>query len=209
MVDGLLELGVGLLLNSLGVLQLLDEFHLEHLHLHDLGLFLLYYFLLLSNLTSDVLSCSVNLGLSKLFDLGSLEALVLLLDTVRQVSLSLLLLQLDRVARLVLLVDELGLLGFFSLMKKNGLLHATLISHSLSPHGSHVLALSSLPPLVLEDQLLLALCALLVSELGLDNIVGTTLGLLDLLPRFHFLLLQKCDTVRQQLGVFLDAADTR
>lgn len=34
--EGVLQLSVGLLLNSLGVLQLLNQLHLKHLHLHHL-----------------------------------------------------------------------------------------------------------------------------------------------------------------------------
>ena len=90
-------------------------------------------------------------------------------------------------------------------MKEDGIFHATSLSVSLSPHGSKLLALHGLSPLVLDNLHLLALSALLVLELGLDDIVGATFGLLDLLPSFHFFLLQKCDTIRQQLGVLLDA----
>jgi hypothetical protein len=47
---------------------------------------------------------------------------------------------------------------------------------------------------------------LLVPLLEAGDVAGSLLGLLDFLPGLHLLLLQKGDSVRQQLGVPLDAA---
>jgi len=45
----------------------------------------------------------------------------------------------------------------------------------------------------------------LVSLFQTGDIVGPLLGLLDFLPRFHFLLLQESNTIGQQLGVTINA----
>jgi len=44
-----------------------------------------------------------------------------------------------------------------------------------------------------------------VSLFQTGDVVGPLLGLLDFLPRFHFLLLQESNTIGQQLGVTINA----
>lgn len=48
--------------------------------------------------------------------------------------------------------------------------------------------------------------ALLVALLERQDFVGPFLSVVDLFPRLHLFLLEQRDTVREQLGVSLDAA---
>ena len=112
LVDCLLELGVSLLLDGLRVLQLLDELHLEHFHLHDFLLLLLDERLLLGDLASYLFSSRVNFLFTELFHLGTLDALLLLHCSVLEFFLTHLQSQMLLVLNLLLFFDKLGLLGF-------------------------------------------------------------------------------------------------
>ena len=48
---------------------------------------------------------------------------------------------------------------------------------------------------------------LLISLLESRDVIGSLFGFLDFLPGFHFLLLQKSNTICQQLGVTINAKD--
>lgn len=115
LLDGRLQLHVGLLLDRLSSLQLLDQLHLEHLHLHYLLLCLCDRLQLLFNLVLDLhagvldfpafllvdlLACNLLLHLNRL-----LFILVFLLND----------LDLGREAVLVLLGLHFGLTGFLGL----------------------------------------------------------------------------------------------
>ena len=104
-------------LDGLGILQLLDELHFKHLHLHDLSLLLLDDLFFFSDLTGYVLSSGIYFSFSELFYLGPLQFLLVLLNLVLELTFSIKLLHLLRVPSLVLHVDEFGLLCFFPLVK--------------------------------------------------------------------------------------------
>ena len=76
------ELSVCLFLNSLGILQFLDQLHFKHLHLHHFGLFLTYYFFFLSNFLRDFLTGLFVFLSSKFIHLGPLDLLLLLLNLI-------------------------------------------------------------------------------------------------------------------------------
>lgn len=204
-VDCILELDVSLLLNSLSILQLLDQLHLKHLHLHDLGLLLSYNLFFFSDLPGDVLARLLLLFASELFHLGSLYLLLLLLNLgFHVVLLGHLVIEL-LLPLLALHVDELGLLCLFLLMHNDGVFYFALFDDALVPQllYAHPLLLG---PLLLILSLLhfLELLFLVLCFQPLD-LVRSLPGLFDFLPRFGLFLLQKCNSVGQQLCVSLGA----
>lgn len=127
-VDGLLQFKIRHLLYGLGVLQFLDEFHLKHLHLHDLGFFLSDHLFLFGNLSGDVLASLMHFPDSKLLDLH----LLVLHLFVLQASFHLVLLLLLRVellqTSLSLIVYELSLLCLLALVHDNCVFYFVLLS---------------------------------------------------------------------------------
>ncbi len=122
---------VGLLLNRLRILQLLNEFHFQHFHLHYFLLLLLYYGLFLCNLAVHFCLCfhllaphefiSLHLGYPfLLFDQRVLVVVVFLHLAVEEVLLL-----------FVLHLHELKLFGLFFL----GLVLAATRPRGLSPSG--------------------------------------------------------------------------
>lgn len=194
-------------MDGLSVLKLLDEFHLQHLHLHDLSLFLADEFLLLGNLSSDILSSLHMLLPSKLLDLGSLKLLLLSEHLGFKFLLLLLLHSVHIRPVLMLLANELSLLGLFLLMQNDGILNLLFLHFALLFLLHH-----SMP--ILCDSLLLHLLLLefllhfhIVLLLKLGDLGCPSLRLLDLLPRFHFFLFQESDPVRQKLGISFDTIE--
>ena len=200
-----LELSVGLLLNGLGVLQLLNQLHLKHLHLHDLLLlranhgFLLnhplFCFCLRFHLFSSYEFLLLKLGNSLLL----FNHLVLLLGVQLRLSeeyvLSLFILDLyDTLLFDLLLLGEVdGLLDLLSL-------DLAFPSHLVDP--LLILLLHHL----LNTQLIHLLLDLdLVLLLESKDFGGTFLGLLNLFPSTHFFLLKEGDTVSEELRISLNA----
>ena len=117
-----LKLLVSILLDSLCVLQLLDQLHLQLLHLHD------FLFLLLAKVVLVVhalIVASLHLlqaPLTVLFNLHRCQSLLLIHDLILHAVLLLDLKALELLFLLVLLLDDLRLLRFFSSRLENGLL---------------------------------------------------------------------------------------
>jgi len=80
LINSLLQFGVCLLLNSLGILKFLDQFHFEHFHLHNFSLFLPYHLLFFSNLSCNFFSCTFMLLSSVFFNLCFLNSFLLFLE---------------------------------------------------------------------------------------------------------------------------------
>ena len=125
------ELLIGILLHRLGVLELLDQLHLELLHLHD------FFFLLLAKVVlvvHPIVVLALDLlqaPLSVFFDLHCSQPLLLVHDLILHAVFLLDLEALELLFLLVLLLDDLGLLGFFAARLKDGLLHFALLVSSL------------------------------------------------------------------------------
>lgn len=202
-VDGVLQLDVCLLLYRLSVLQLLDEFHFEHFHLHHLCLFLAYQFLLLGYLSRDVSFGSHLLLPSELLHLGVGHTLLLLLELSFHLVLLVQLVHKLVLTLFVLLSDELALFGLFALVKHDGVLYFVFLLVSVTPHGSDASTLFALAHgLLLHLHVLLGL-SLSVLDLKFVDLTSSSPGFIDLLPGLHLLLFQQGDTVRQKLSISL------
>lgn len=204
MTESLFELAVCLLLNGLGVLKFLDQLHLKQLHLHDFLFLHLSNARLLFQLAIEIALHGTDPSLLVLFDLQLRESLLLYDQLVLKLRI-LLRLKLHLHTPLGQLgFDSLGLLGFLPLRQVNGLLDLALLILTLFLQDVVILAAHLLRfDIDLEvDDLLLHL--LLVAALELLDLAGALLGLLDLLPRLHLLLLQQGDAVRKQLRITLD-----
>ena len=152
-IDGFLQLRVSLLLYSLGILELLDQLHLQHLHLHHLGLLLLDHLLLFGDLSGDICSRGGVLLGSEFFDLGFLKPL-LLLEHLGFKFLLLLLLELPlHCPLLVLSAYEFGLFSLLLLVKDDRVFDLLLLCFSSGFLGNH--SLSILLNFLLLDGLLL------------------------------------------------------
>ena len=114
-VDRFLQFHVRLLLNCLGVLQLLDQLHLKHFHLHYFCLFLPYHFFFLSDLSSNILPRCFLLFTPKFFNLSSLDPFLLLLKASFESVFIVHLIPKLVYSLLSLLIYELWLLCFFLL----------------------------------------------------------------------------------------------
>ena len=194
-IDGRLQLRIRLLLDSLRVLELLYQLHLQHLHLHDLGLLLPNHLLLLSYFPGNLLACLFVLDAPVLLDLGLLDLFLLFLDLVFHHFLLMQMLVLLPVLILMLFRYKLALLGLLFLMKHNGILDLLRLHISLLLHDLYVMPVLLLPLLLRHLQLHLLLRSLLVLGLQAIHIIRPLLRLLYLLPRLHLLLLQESNSV--------------
>jgi hypothetical protein len=191
-------------LNGLRVLELFDELHLEHFHLHNLCLLLSNHFFLFLNLPGDIGPGSSVLLCSVFFDLGSLDPLLLLKQLGLQLLLLLHLVQVVHLPLLVLGPNELGLLSFLLLMENDSIFDFLFLCLSDSFLLQHFL--SCLHQLLLVDSLLLnfGLNSHFVFLFKFDNFRSTPFGFLDFFPRFHFFLFQKSDSVGEELCISLN-----
>ena len=194
-IDSILKFYVCLLLNSLGILQLFDQLHLKHLHLHNFSLLLSYNLFLFSDLPGDVLPSLLLLFASELFDLGSLYLFLLLLNLCLHVVLLGHLVVELLLPLLALQVDELGLLGFFLLVHHDGIFYFALFYVSLVPKLLYAHPLLNM--LLLFHLSHLDFLDLLFLVLGLQflDLTRSLPRFLDLFPSFGFFLLQEGDTV--------------
>ena len=105
---------------------------------------------------------------------------------------------------IVLLLDDLGLLGFLTLAQVDGLLNLSLLILPLLGH--HVVLVGNLALLLIGHLVVIdfLLNTLLIAAFEHTDFVGTLASILDLLPGLHFFLLEKGNTVSQQLGVTLN-----
>jgi len=192
-------------LDGLRILQLLDQLHLQDLHLHyflllerDYALFLLYLLL-------DHQPRLLDLALSSFFNLQLCNLLL---------RLNLLLLH------LILVCDVLQILVHSTLVLLRfefGLLRFLLFWHCDRLHDflSFLLVLKAFPLVSLSDLLLFKLDSLHVINLGGDALVVSLLQphhflsplfrFFDLLPGAHFFLFEERYAICKQLGVFLDS----
>lgn len=126
LIDGFLQLGVSLLLNRLGVLKFLDQFHFEHFHLHHFCLFLPYHLFFLRDLTCNFFSGGLVLLSTVLFNLCFLNSFLLFLELGFQFVLLGLLRHEVVVSLFVLLIDHLGLFGLLLLLQEHGVFYLLL-----------------------------------------------------------------------------------
>ena len=128
-----LQLHVSLFLNCLRILELLNQFHFENLHLHDLLLLERYYSLLLLNLLLDHQSSFLDLAFARLLNLQLCNLLLSLNLLLLHLVLVIQVLQVLVQTRLVLLRLQLSLLSFLMFRhgnRLNNLLFLLLILHS-------------------------------------------------------------------------------
>lgn len=133
LLDSCLQLHVCLFLNSLCILQFLNQLHFENLHLHDLLLLERYYSLLLLNLLLDHQSSFLDLAFARLLNLQLCNLLLSLNLLLLHLVLVIQVLQVLVQTRLVLLRLQLSLLCFFMFRHRNrlnDLLLLLLILHS-------------------------------------------------------------------------------
>lgn len=191
-------------MNCLRVLELLDEFHLEELHLHHLLLLLLDDAVLLFDLPGDLRSRLLQFPAAHfvLFLFSNLfvefdSCLSFLIDSLHEFELM-------SFASLVLLGLDFGLLCLFMFAHEDGLLDLCFLHASLLAHlGDPVLRLVG-DHIVIFHLLHLFCDADVIAFLKPHDFAGALLRFLDLLPGLHLLLLEECDTVSQELGISLD-----
>jgi len=209
LLDGGLQLHISLLLDGLRGLQLLNQLHLEHLHLHDLLLGLCDALQLLLDLLLDVHSCLLNLAALLLVDLLARDLLFHLNRLLLVLVLLLDVLHLRLQPLLVLLRLQLGLGSFLGLRVLDRL-HDLLLLLLVHEAHAHVLFLKHL---LFEFLFLLVLNflgdALVIALLEPHHVGSALLCFLDLLPGTHLLLLEEGDTVGQHVCVLLHTAHTQ
>lgn len=194
-INSFLKFSVSLFLDGLCILKFLDQFHFKHFHLHNFLLLLFYHHFFFCNFTGYFFSRCVNFLLAEFFNLGSLDPLLLLLDS----CLHLLLLSLKTwclvESGFVLLINEFSLFGFLLFVNKYRVLYLFLLHSTLSPHSSKLFSLHFLSLLFFRHHHLLASVSFLVLHLSFDDIASSPLGLFDLLPSLHFFLFQQGDSI--------------
>ena len=193
--QGILELSVGLLLNGLCVLQLLNQLHLKHLHLHDLLLLRTDHGLLLDHPLLH-LRLRLHLFSSYEFLLLKLGYSLLLFDHLVLLLCVQLCLSEEYVLSLFILdLYDTLLFDFLFLGEVDGLLNLLSLDLSLFPHLVDPLLRILLHHLLHTQLLHLLLNLNLVLLLEGQDFGGTFLSLFNLLPSTHFLLLKEGDTV--------------
>merc|ERR1719469_1082731 len=195
LLNCLFELFIRLRLDGLGVLQLLDKFELQQLHLH-------YFLLLMSDLLFFIPDLSFHLQplLSDLLNFllfhFPTSMTLIFLDTTFTVLVQFLNVGLLRgEADFALLCTDTGLPSFFLLREDCHLLNPFLLKSMLLLHSvDSVLGLIG-PHVIVLHFFNLGTDSLLVFLLEAHDFSGLLLRLLNLLPRLHLLLLQKSNTI--------------
>ena len=144
LAESFLKFKIGLLLNSLRVLQTLNELHLEFLHLSDLIHLNVAHMLFFITPVIVLLACHHHLSAVLLLDLQAGETLRLKTNLVLHLILLLYAEIVLSLLLLVLLLDHLGLLGLFLLLQEKSILHLLLVVVTLSRQHVVVLTLHSL-----------------------------------------------------------------
>ena len=193
--QSVLELSIRLLLNSLRVLQLLDQLHFEHLHLHDLLLLRPNHRLLLGHplvrlrLRLELLPPHELLLLQLRDPLLLLNHLILLCRVRLRLRIE------DVLALLVLDLNDSLLFHLLLLAQVDCLLDLLTLNFTLSAHIVDSLLGLLLDHLIHTEGLHLLLDLHLVLLLEGDDLGRTLLGLLYLLPGTHLLLLEEGNAV--------------
>ena len=203
--EGILELSVGLLLNGLCVLQLLNQLHLKHFHLHDFLLlrtnhgFFLYHPLFHFSFRLHLFSSNEFLLLKLGNPLLLFNHLVLLLCV--QLSLG------EEYILPLFILDLYDTLLFDFLLfgEVYGLLNLLSFDLALPPHLVDPLLILLLHHLLHSQLLHLLLNLNLVLLLESENLCSTFLCFFDLFPCTHFFLLKEGDTVGEELRISLNA----
>lgn len=115
LAERVLQVLVCFLLNCLGVLELPDQLHLQHLHLSHLGLLLGFAGLLLSHLALVVFLHHFHLALLVIFYLHARVFILLLTELVFEFVLIIHLCHIFHLLLLVILPDRFSLLCFLLL----------------------------------------------------------------------------------------------
>ena len=105
----------------------------------------------------------------------------------------------------LLLFNKFSLLGLFLLLEMDSRLDLLFFILAVSTHGSKLLSVGFLALRLLLHSKCLAALTLFILKFGLDDISRSPLGLFNLLPRLHFFLLKECNSIGEQLSVFLNA----
>ena len=190
LVDGFFQLYVRHFLNGLGILQLLDKFHFQHLHLHDFSFLLSNKLFLLSNLSRDIFPSSHLFLDSELFYFGSLQSLLLLLHLCLQlIFLVKLTLELHESA-FGLLANEFGLLGFFLFVKYYCVFDFAFFFVSFVSKLCYFVSVFGLTKLIYFGLFCLLPLPFFVLVFEFHNLLSSPSGFVDFLPSSNFLLLQ-------------------
>lgn len=191
-------------MDGLGSLELLDELHLEHLHLHDLLLGLSDRLQLLLDLVLDLHAGVLDLSALLLVNLLSCDLLLHLNCLLLVLVLLLDYLDLGRQALFVLVGLHLGLGGLLRLRVFDGL-HDFLLLLLVHKAHTHVLLDKHL---LFEFLFLLVLDllghAFVVALLETHDVGSSLLCLLNLLPGAHLLLFEQGNTVGKHVRVLLN-----
>ena len=185
-VNGFFEFDIGHLLYSLGVLQFLDQLHLEHFHLHDLRLLLSDKFFFLSYLPGNILPGSHLFFNSEFLYFCSLHSFLLLLQlSLHLIFLGHLVLEL-LLASLSLVTNKLGLLCFLLLMHDDCVFYLAFFSVSFITHVGYALAVLMLTQLFLTSFLSLNLGSFVILLFKSLHVGSPATCFFNLLPGFHF-----------------------
>jgi len=204
LAKSLLKIQISLFLNSLSVLQSLDEFHFKFLHLGNFIHLDVPKLILTITSLSMVLSSHhhfsslffLKFHLSKSLRLKANLVFHLVFLLYSEVVLSLLL--------LILLSYHFSLFCFFFFLQQKCILNFLLFIITLL--GYHIVILAQLSflfiiKLNIKDFLL---DFLFISLFKPSDVISSLLGFFDLLPRFHFFLFEQSDSICQQLSISIN-----
>lgn len=148
---------VGVLLNCLSVLKLLNEFHLKLLHAHHFVFFLMAHHVFAAYFVKVRLLDCVNAALAIFVNLHRCEALLLLHNLILHAVLLLDLKIHVSLLLVILTADDLSLFRFLLLRQEDGFLHFTFLFLSLLVQhviASRLLTLLLILKLIIVDFLL-------------------------------------------------------
>ena len=190
-----LKLLVCILLDSLSVLQLLDQLHLQLFHLHNFFFLLLTQEVLIVDTVVMVSLYLLDTALTVFFNLHDRQSLLLSHDLILHAVLLFNFEALELLLLFVLLLHDIALFGFFSARLENCLLNFSLLI--LSHLVDRVIVLSDHPLVIVRCLIFVdfPLNPVLVTLLEREDLVGSLLGIIDLFPGLVLFLLQKCDSV--------------
>jgi hypothetical protein len=192
-------------LNGLGSLELLDELHLEHVHLHDLLLGLSDRLQLLLDLVLDLHAGVLDLPALLLVNLLPCDLLLHLNCLLLVLVLLLDYLNLGLQALFVLVGLHLGL-GSLLCLRVFDCLHDLLLLLLVHEAHTHVLLNKHF---LFEFLFLLVLDllghAFVVTLFKAHNVGSSLLGLLNLLPGAHLFLFEQGNTVGKHVCILFNA----
>ena len=147
----------------------------------------------------------LNASVAILFKLHCCQALLLVHDLILHAIFLLDFKALELLLLLVLLLDNLGLFGFFASRLENRLLNLSLFICTLLLNREIALCDHALILILHLIVINFLLDSVFVSLLQSEDLICTLLSIVNFLPCLILLLLKQGDTIGQELGITLNA----